>query len=266
MTAALIQRTGLVPGIILKRYKRFLADVETAAGVLTAHCTNTGTMATSWEPGDLVLLEPSPKPGRKLKFTWLACRRGGTWVGVETGMPNRVVAEAARRDRLPGLPGLRDLLRLYERLHLLNPRRIAQDEFGVLLCPLRCLLILPGLRLVGRHQQGNGNRQKRNPKITGHDYSCLLKRAAARARYGLMPCSLAEQLGVYFRCAASGPLGLSAHDVYGMRRNRIYSTLFEAAGWRTYCAGAGAGVALVTVRCSALMASAERSTISTLRL
>jgi sugar fermentation stimulation protein A len=103
----LLVRTGLVAGTIVKRYKRFLADVELADGLLvTAHCTNTGTMASCWEPGDLVLLEPSFKPERKLKFTWLACRRGETWVGVETGMPNRVVAEAARRDLLPGLPGL----------------------------------------------------------------------------------------------------------------------------------------------------------------
>jgi len=104
----LIRRTGLVPGTLIQRYKRFLADVELADGsVVTAHCTNTGTMATCWEPGDLVLLEPAANPARKLPFTWLACRRGGAWVGVETGMPNRVVAEAARQDRLPGLPGLR---------------------------------------------------------------------------------------------------------------------------------------------------------------
>lgn len=107
----LIQKKGLVPGIILKRYKRFLADVELADGsVVTAHCTNTGTMATSWEPGDAVLLEPSANPARKLAYTWLACNRDGAWVGVETGMPNRVVAEAARQDRLPGLPGLHSVL------------------------------------------------------------------------------------------------------------------------------------------------------------
>jgi sugar fermentation stimulation protein A len=107
----LIRKMGLVPGVILKRYKRFLADVELADGtVATAHCTNTGTMATSWEPGDPVLLEPSSNPDRKLLYTWLACNRAGTWVGVETGMPNRVVAEAARQDCLPGLPGLRDVL------------------------------------------------------------------------------------------------------------------------------------------------------------
>jgi len=107
----LIRKKGLVPGVILKRYKRFLADVELADGsVATAHCTNTGTMATSWEPGDAVLLEPSANPARKLAYTWLACNRGGAWVGVETGMPNRVVAEAARQDRLPGLPGLHSVL------------------------------------------------------------------------------------------------------------------------------------------------------------
>ncbi|WP_005033619.1 DNA/RNA nuclease SfsA [Holophaga foetida] len=104
------RRSGLVLGRILKRYKRFLVDVELEDGSLvTAHSTNTGTMATCWEPGDPVLLEPSPNPKRKLPFTWLACRRGGVWIGVETGIPNKVVAEAARRDCLPGLPGLREV-------------------------------------------------------------------------------------------------------------------------------------------------------------
>ena len=106
----ILRRTGLVPGVILKRYKRFLADVELADGSLvTAHCTNTGTMASTWEPGDPVLLEPAANPDRKLPYTWLACNRAGTWVGVDTGIPNKVVAEAARLDRLPGLPGLREV-------------------------------------------------------------------------------------------------------------------------------------------------------------
>lgn len=107
---ALIQKTGLVPGRILQRYKRFLADVELGDGaVVTAHCTNTGTMATCWEPGDRVLLERAANPDRKLPFTWLACERAGTWIGVDTGMPNRVMAEAARRDVIPGLSGLREI-------------------------------------------------------------------------------------------------------------------------------------------------------------
>jgi len=107
---ALIEKRGLVPGRILKRYKRFLADVELEDGrLVVAHCTNTGTMSTCWVAGDLALLEPAAKPERKLKYTWIACRRDGAWIGVETGIPNKVVAEAARQDALPGLPGLREV-------------------------------------------------------------------------------------------------------------------------------------------------------------
>ncbi len=106
----LVQKTGLVLGTLIQRYKRFLADVRLEDGtVVTAHTTNTGSMKTCWEPGDRVLLEPAANPMRKLKFTWLAVERPGGWVGVETGMPNRVVAEAARRDALPGLPGLHNV-------------------------------------------------------------------------------------------------------------------------------------------------------------
>jgi sugar fermentation stimulation protein A len=54
----------------------------------------------------VVLLERAANPDRKLKFTWLAVERPGGWVGVETGLPNRVVAEAARQDVIPGLSGL----------------------------------------------------------------------------------------------------------------------------------------------------------------
>jgi sugar fermentation stimulation protein A len=106
--APLLEKRGLIPGALIQRYKRFLADVQLADGtVVTTHCTNTGTMKTCWEPGDRVLLEPAAHPDRKLKYTWLACERGaGNWIGVDTGMPNRVVAEAARQDVLPGLPGL----------------------------------------------------------------------------------------------------------------------------------------------------------------
>jgi len=100
----------LILGRILRRYQRFLADVELEdGGVVTAHCTNTGTMKTCWEPGDPVLLEPASNPLRKLPYTWLACRRGDAWVGVDTGIPNKVVAEAARQDRLPGLVGLHEV-------------------------------------------------------------------------------------------------------------------------------------------------------------
>ncbi len=106
----MIEKKDLIRGRIIQRYKRFLADVELEGGVvITAHTTNTGSMKTCWEPGDPVLLEHHDSPARKLKYTLLACERKGAWVGVETGMPNRVVAEAARNDQLPGLSGLADV-------------------------------------------------------------------------------------------------------------------------------------------------------------
>lgn len=108
--STILEKADLIEGQILQRYKRFLADVALVDGsVVTAHCTNTGAMTSCWETGDRVLLERAVNPDRKLKFTWLACERPGGWVGVETGMPNRVVAEAARRNALPGLPDLREV-------------------------------------------------------------------------------------------------------------------------------------------------------------
>ncbi len=107
MSRILLEKTGLLPATLLLRHKRFLAEVRLADGTeATAHCTNTGTMKSCWKPGDAVLLEAAANPARKLKYTWLACLRDDTWVGVDTGVPNQVVAEAARRDLLPGLEGL----------------------------------------------------------------------------------------------------------------------------------------------------------------
>lgn len=106
-----MEKRDLIQGRIIQRYKRFLADVELPDGsVITAHTTNTGAMTTCWEPGDAVLLSHHDDPARKLKYTWLACKHAGAWVGVETGMPNRVVADAARKDVLPGLPGMVEVL------------------------------------------------------------------------------------------------------------------------------------------------------------
>jgi len=108
---AVIEKKDLHMGRLLNRYKRFLADVELEDGsIITAHCTNTGSMKSCWESGDFVLLEHHESATRKLKYTWLACQRNGHWVGVETGMPNRVVAAAALLDHLPGLPGLKSVV------------------------------------------------------------------------------------------------------------------------------------------------------------
>ena len=62
---------GLVPGILLRRYKRFLADVRLDSGEeVVAHCPNTGSMKAVNVPGCRVWLSPSHNPKRKLAWTW----------------------------------------------------------------------------------------------------------------------------------------------------------------------------------------------------
>jgi sugar fermentation stimulation protein A len=87
----------LIPGTLLQRYKRFLADVRLASGeIVTAHCTNTGSMMGCKEPGSAVYLSRSDKLTRKLRYTWELIQASGTWVGINTLHPNRLVAEAVK--------------------------------------------------------------------------------------------------------------------------------------------------------------------------
>jgi sugar fermentation stimulation protein A len=93
-------------GRLLRRYKRFFADVETAEGEkLTVHCPNPGSMRGLLHEGAPVRCSSSDDPRRKLRHTLEMIRLGRTWVGLHTGRANALAALALDAGRVPELAG-----------------------------------------------------------------------------------------------------------------------------------------------------------------
>lgn len=96
----------LTSGTIVRRYKRFLADVVLADGrEITAHCPNTGAMTGCWAPGAPVELSYSHNPKRKYAWTLERVDMGQGWIGVNTTRVNKIVFEAIQAGRIETLAG-----------------------------------------------------------------------------------------------------------------------------------------------------------------
>jgi len=84
----------LLTGTLIRRYKRFLADVELESGeTITVHCPNSGSMTGCAVPGSRVVLSRSDRPGRKYPCTWELVQVGGCWIGINTGITPALVRE-----------------------------------------------------------------------------------------------------------------------------------------------------------------------------
>jgi len=106
----------LIEAVLVRRYKRFLADVELADGsIITVHCPNPGSMAGLTEPGNRTWISDSQNPKRKLRYTWelteIAGFEGKVMVGVNTNQPNKLAEEAILAGIIPGLAGYNTLRR-----------------------------------------------------------------------------------------------------------------------------------------------------------
>ena len=98
--------TQLVSGKLIRRYKRFLADIELEDGsVVIAHCTNSGSMKSCIEEGAPVYLSPANDPKRKTKYSWEMIFINNGWVGVNTIIPNKLAFDAIVNNEIGKLAG-----------------------------------------------------------------------------------------------------------------------------------------------------------------
>ena len=99
-------------GTLIKRYKRFLAEIRLDDGTeVVAHCTNSGSMKSCLENGAEVYLTPVTDPKRRTKFTWEMIKINGSWVGINTANPNKLAFEAISAGLIPELSGYTNVKR-----------------------------------------------------------------------------------------------------------------------------------------------------------
>ena len=111
MNDRIIEFDPLIEGILIKRYKRFLSDIQLENGeIVTAHCANTGPMKGLLKEGAKVRISCSPSPKRKLSWTWeqvkvLGRNNKELWVGINTLFANKLIKEVIEKNLLKEVIG-----------------------------------------------------------------------------------------------------------------------------------------------------------------
>ena len=106
MNDRIIEFDPLIEGILIKRYKRFLSDIQLENGeIVTAHCANTGPMKGLLKEGAKVRISCSPSPKRKLPWTWeqvkvLGSNNKEVWVGINTLFANKLIKKVIEKNLL----------------------------------------------------------------------------------------------------------------------------------------------------------------------
>ncbi len=106
MNDRIIEFDPLIEGVLIKRYKRFLADVQLETGqIVTVHCANTGPMKGLLNQGSKVRISLSSSPKRKLPYTWEQIRvldknNQWVWVGINTLFANKLIKKVIENNLL----------------------------------------------------------------------------------------------------------------------------------------------------------------------
>ena len=96
--------SGLIKATLLKRYKRFLADVQLNSGEeITIYCPNTGSMKNCWAAGDEIYISKHPNSKRKYAYTWELVVRDGDFILINTHRANAIVKEAIQNGQIDEL-------------------------------------------------------------------------------------------------------------------------------------------------------------------
>ena len=99
----------LIPGLLIKRYKRFFVDIKIKNQVITAHCPNTGSMYGLLKKGNKVWISKSNNPNRKLKYTLEIIENDKSKVGVNTHSSNKIVHEALKNNLIDEFKNLLEI-------------------------------------------------------------------------------------------------------------------------------------------------------------
>ncbi len=137
----------LIPGKILKRYKRFFVDVELKDGsTITAHCPNTGSMESCLHVGWPCLLSYHDNPKRKLKFGLELTSNGESWIGVNTQLPNAIVRNAIEKGEIPELSGY---------LNIVSEYKVEKSRIDIFLSneKERCFVEIKNVTLKGNNRE-----------------------------------------------------------------------------------------------------------------
>ena len=99
----------LIPGLFIKRYKRFFVDVKINNKIITAHCPNTGSMYGLLKKGNKVWISRSNNPNRKLKYTLEIIEDNKSKVGINTLFTNKIVLHALQNNLIKEFKGVSEI-------------------------------------------------------------------------------------------------------------------------------------------------------------